>query len=573
MDSPGGMGVAAFVIPISVLLIAIVGVVITRFLIKQYQRVPPNKVAVVFGKKHGEKGYRVITGGGFFLWPVVEEVGYLSLNVMSIEVAVQKAPDQNGVLLDVKGVANVKLRSAAEQLPAAIERFLGKSEEEIKRIAKDNLEGNLRALTGTLTVEELIRDRAKFQGMVLSQVGTDMAKLGLEIDLLNIQDIRDGTNYIDSLGRKQTAGIVRDAEIGEAEAKRETAIKTAAAQREGQVAQAQAAQEISNAERERDEIKAQNTAKVQAAEARIQIVADIAAADEQKKLNVTVVAAEQAKVEAETKLQDAVRQRTEATLNATTIVQAEKAKEAKIIGANADKEARIITAEGAQQAATREGEALRVKAEKEGQGDQAKMTAQAAGRIEQAKAVQAEAEAKAAGEKAQLLAQAEGHKAQLLADAEGVKAKLLAEAQGIEKKAEAFAKLDQAGRFLMLMEALPPILEAFGKYVVAPAAESIGEGLANVDEIRIIDMGAGGTNGKGNILSQFAGMPVETLFGIFQKIQASGMGPALEGLLSKAGIDLNSLMMGMTGGPSKSTGLDPAGEVVPPSAPDGRGKK
>lgn len=544
----GGFGITSFVIPASILLFSLVVIICVRLLTKQYHRVSPNQVAVVFGRRHGDKGYRIITGGGFFLWPVLEEVKFLSLNVMSIEVGVTNAPDRNGVLLSVKGVANIKIRSQAEQLPAAIERFLGKSEEEIKRIAKDNLEGNLRALTGTLTVEELIRDRTMFQAQVLGQVGSDMGKLGLDIDLLNIQDIRDDKGYIESLGRKQTAEVLRNAQIGEAEAQRETAIKTAVAKREGEVAQAEAAQQISDAIRERDTVIAQNDAKVQAQQARIEIVAKTAAAEEQKTLNTKEVEAAQARVEAEIKLQEAVRRRTEAELNATTIVQAEKTREA-----------RLIEADAAQQAATREGEAVRVKAEKEGQGEQARMAALAEGRKATAAATQAELEAEAAGERAELLARADGRKAELLAEAEGSKAKLLAEAEGIERKAEAFAKLDQAGRFLMLMEAMPPILEAFGKYVVTPAADSIGNGLGNVDEIRIIDMG---NNSKGgNVLSQFANMPVETIYGILQKALASDMGPALGGLLQKAGIDIASMTKPASSDSAHATPASSSSEV------------
>ncbi len=556
---------AIWVIPVAILTVVIVGFVMLRLVMSCRKTTPPNQVAVVFGRKNkdGERGYRIIKGGGFFKIPILEDVMYLSLNVMTFPIEVQNVPDSNGVLISVKGVANVKVNSADEFIGMAIERFLGMSPEEIQTVARENLEGNLRALVGTLPVEDLIKDRASFQTKVLNEAGSDMSKLGLVIDLLNIKDITDKNQYIESLGRKQTADIIRNATIGEAQAKRDSDISSAQARQAGAIATTSSEQEISNAERQRDEIIAQNQAVVDAAKARVPLVAQAAAAEEQKALNVANVAAEQAREEAQINLQDAVRRRTEAELNATTIVNATKTREASIITAEGNKQARVIAATAEQEAATLEGEASRIRAEKEGKGEQAKMTAQAEGRIEQAKAVQAEKEAEAAGTKALLLAQAEGTKAGLLATAEGTKAGLLAEAEGILKKAEAFAKLDDSGRFLLILEQLPPVIAALGEAaakVIVPAAEAIGEGLGNVDEIRLIDLGGGkGVNGEGNVLSQFMASPPHAIFKLVEQLKASKLLPVLKPMLAKAGIDLDEIMKGMK--------TDVGSEVAPASAP------
>jgi flotillin len=383
-----------------------------------------------------------------------------------------------------------------------------------------------------------------------------MQKLGLVIDLLNIKDIADKNNYIEALGRKQTADIIRNATIGEAEAKRDSDIKAAEARKLGAVATTKSEQEISNAERERDKIRAENLAQVEAAKARVPLVSQAAAAEEQRALNIAKVEAERAKVEAEINLQDAVRRRKEAELNATTIVEATKEKEASVIVAEGKKLARIIEATADQDAAVLEGEASRVKAEKEGQGEQARMTATAIGRKAAAEAKLAEKEAEAAGEKALLLATADGERARLLAqaagteagllaEAKGVEARLLAEAEGALKKAEAFKVLDDAGRFLLILEGLPPVIAAIGEAaskVIVPAAEAIGEGLGNVNEIRLVQMNGVSSGGGDNVLSQFAKMPAETLFGLFQKLDAAGLLPALKGLAAKAGIDLDTVM-------------------------------
>jgi len=526
----------SLVVPVIIVSLFIVAFAIVRAIVKCWNNVPPNMVAVVSGRNHGGgKGYRVVKGGGFFKIPVIERVDYLSLNLLTTEVEVRDVPDENGALLTVKGVANVKVNSDDQHLHLAIERFLGSSDEDIKQVARQNLEGNLRGIVGTSAVEMLIKDRHGFQTKALNEAGADMQKLGLTLDLLNIHDIQDKKGYIDSLGRARTAQVIRDATIGEAEAKRETDVKSAEARQLGAVAQAQAEETISNAERQRDMIKAENKARVDAAQARVEIVAQTAVAEERKSLNVAEVAAEQARVEAETRLQSAKRARREAELNATTIVEAEKLKEA-----------RIIAAEGAQQAAEREGEASRIKMEKEGMGEQAKMTAQAQGRIKQAEAVQAEKEANAAGDKAQLLAAAAGKEADLLAEAKGREAILLAEAKGTEAKAEAFRKLDEAGKFLLILEGLPPVITSLGdaaSKVMVPMAEAIGEGLSNVDEIRLIDFGNNAnSNDKGNVLSRFLNAPPETMTKLVEQLKATQMMPVFAGMLKKAGIDVSSFM-------------------------------
>ena len=114
-----------------------------------------------------------------------------------------------------------------------------------------------------------------------------------------------------------------------------------------------------------------------------------------------------------------------------------------------------------------------------------------------------------------------------LAIAEGLRQYLLADTEGALKKAEAFKALDEGGRFLMILNALPPIIEAVGvaaEKALTPTAKAIGEGLGNVKEMRIIDMGGSGAGSSGgkNVIYQFVNLPVETIFYLVQKLKASG---------------------------------------------------
>lgn len=150
----------AAIIAVAAVVLTLMAVAVT--IARNYHNVPPNQVAVVSGRQRkiksasdadSRRGYRVIRGGGFLLWPVLERVDYMSLNVMSFEVSARTVPDANGVLVSVTGIANVKVLSTEEALPLAIERFLGFQGERIERVAQENLESNLRAATVRLCHE------------------------------------------------------------------------------------------------------------------------------------------------------------------------------------------------------------------------------------------------------------------------------------------------------------------------------------------------------------------------------------------------------------------------------------
>jgi flotillin len=519
-----------------ILILLLVLFMLIKIIARYYKKIQPNTVAVVTGRKHKVKvagpdgtdqivtrGYRTIVGGGFFLVPIVEEMKTMSLTVIPVSVQVRDIPDKNGVLINVDGIANIKVMSTTELLPLAIERFLGETSDEIKETCFMTLEGNLRGVIGTLTVEDLLRDREKFQSNVMTEAGVDLNKMGIGVDTFKIQSITDDHDYIKSLGLKQTAEIVRNAAVGQAEAKRDTDKQSAEAQRIGQTAQAESQKAISIANRDRDITVAENEAQVAAKRAMIPIAAEIAQAERTKELNVATVGAKKAQVTAEIELQEETGKRNAAEYSATIVVKADKEREALIIGADAK-----------QQAALREGEAARITAEKTGLGFQAQQTAEAEGRKAAAAATQAE-----------LVAQANGEQAMLVAKAEGVKAMLLAEAEGALKKAEAYKALDEGGRFLLILQSLPPVIDSLGdalQKVATPVADAIGKGIGNVKDIKIIDMGGSGKAPGSNVVSQFANLPVETMFGLWQKVQALGLEPVVRSAAKRFGFDIDAAL-------------------------------
>ncbi len=185
---------------------------------------PPNEVLIFSGghrKIAGDDGkvvgYRVVQGGRGLRIPLIEVVDRMDLTNMIIDLRVQGAYSRGGIPLNVHGVANVKVSSKTIQLANAIERFLGFTREQIIAIARETLEGNLRGVLSTLTPEEVNQDREKFAGELLHEADHDLARLGLELDTLKIQNVSDDKGYLDSIGRRQTAELLKKSRISEAE--------------------------------------------------------------------------------------------------------------------------------------------------------------------------------------------------------------------------------------------------------------------------------------------------------------------------------------------------------------------
>lgn len=267
-----------FVMFVIAVLFVVVFMIISG-LSKNYLKAAPNEVLVLSGRKQKSgKGYRVIRGGAGFKWPVLEKVDTISLNVMSIPVEVTNAYTLEGVPVNVKAVANVKIDSSEGALGNAIERFLGMSHEEIKKVAYETLEGHLRAILGTMKVETINSDRAAFSERMVIEAKQDLLNMGLKVDVLTIQGISDKQGYLDALGKRRTAEVQRDAEIGKAEAERETVIKSSEARKQGEVAKNLNEQAIAEAENQLRVKKAQLLAQALAEEARAQQAGKLAEA-------------------------------------------------------------------------------------------------------------------------------------------------------------------------------------------------------------------------------------------------------------------------------------------------------
>jgi flotillin len=253
---------------------AALGVMVLIAFGRQFLRIcRPHEILIFSGRKHrradgSEVGYRVVFGGRAWRVPVIEQVQRMDMRSLPIDVSVQGAYTRVGIPLKVRAIAVVKISSSPSVVMNAIERFLGRGVDEIQRVAKDTLEGNLRGVLATLTPEEVNADRLKFAESLSAEVEHDLAKLGLHLDVLKIQHVTDDANYLDSIGRGQIAQVIRDAEIAESNARNEAAKEVAGAEMRAKVAEAEAERVIAQTRNDVRRVAAELEAEAKSAEER-----------------------------------------------------------------------------------------------------------------------------------------------------------------------------------------------------------------------------------------------------------------------------------------------------------------
>jgi flotillin len=202
----------------------------------------PNEILIFSGRKHtlpdgSSTGYKVVRRGWAIRFPILETVNRMDMRLFMVEVAVTNAYSKNGIPLDVKAIANVKIASNPSHVRNAVERFLGMNPAQIAVVARQTLEGVLREVLAQLTPEEVNEDRLKFAETLKKHAQDDFDKLGLELDVLKVQHVSDEQQYLQNLGRARIALMIRDAQNAENEANQKIAEEQAAARQRAESAQ------------------------------------------------------------------------------------------------------------------------------------------------------------------------------------------------------------------------------------------------------------------------------------------------------------------------------------------------
>ena len=465
------------VLGFAVLAIVVVGYLLTYLAF--LKKVGPNEVLVVSGRNK----VKFVTGGADMVIPLFSTWNSLSLEVMTLDVTTPEVYTSQGVPILVDGVAQIKIRKDEASLHSAAERFLGKKPDEIARIALETVQGHLRAILGTLSVEDIYKNRDQFAQKVQEISAGDLANMGLGIDSFTIRDIRDKHGYLEALGKPRIAEVRRNAAIAEAQAMRDASIAQADAERETRERQATAqrlAQEAKTRRQKEADAEAFRAAEV------AQFQAQQSIAEQQRVANAKRAEAEMAyeiqKKTMEIQLQQQEITRREKELDATIKRKADA--ERYQIETIAEANRRRVETEA-------EGEKNRLGAIAEGEKLRGFAAADVAARTgtAEAEAQKARGLAEAAIRQAQGLAEAEAQKARGLAEAEARKAQGLAEALGMEKKAEAWRKYNEAAVVQIIAPLLPEI------------ARAVAEPLSRIDRITLVNTRGDGEVGVSRVTS------------------------------------------------------------------------
>src|SRR6185503_10563684 len=206
-------------------------------LARLYRKAGPHEALIIYGFG----GTRVVKGHGAIVAPMIQVCRELSLELMSFDVAPQQdLYTKQGVAVTVEAVAQIKVKSDTESILTASEQFLTKAPQQREGLIRLVMEGHLRGIIGQLTVEEIVKQPEMVADRMRSTCAEDMNKMGLEVVSFTIKEVRDKNEYISNMGRPDVVRIKMEADVAQAEAERDTAIKRAEAQRAAAIAQAQA---------------------------------------------------------------------------------------------------------------------------------------------------------------------------------------------------------------------------------------------------------------------------------------------------------------------------------------------
>ena len=473
------------------------------FLASRYKRCPSDKILVIYGRVGQNQSAECIHGGGTLVWPLIQDYAYMDLTPMTINIPLQNALSFQNIRINVPSTFTVGVSTEPGIMNNAAERLLNLPPEEIEEMAKEIIFGQLRLTVASLTIEQINQDREKFLEEIRTNVAPELNKIGLYLINVNITDITDGSDYIESIGKKAAAEAINQARIDVAEQEKVGAIGQAQATKEKEI---RVAENIAESEKGKKKAEAERRVYVQQQETSATI--GEAEANREKEIRVAenVAESEKGKKKAEAERRVYVEQQ-----EASAVAGENKAK-ADIAEAEA-----VLAIKKAD--AFKRGEVAKRAAAEEIQKAQYRAEAE---RLNAEEVVRKEVEKK----KIEIAAEAEAEKTRREAKgtADAILLKYEAEAKGIkqvlESKAEGYAELvkscagdAKSAATLLMIEKLEDL--------VTMQVEAIKN--LKIDKITVWDSGADGKNG--NTTSNFLSGMVKSL-------------PPLHDIAEMAGLDL-----------------------------------
>jgi flotillin len=430
--------------------LAIAAILLAVLIFRSMWRIAePNEALIISGRAHRPRGeghglgFKIATGGGTLVMPGISAVRRLSLDLRETDLEIDCVTHQ-GIALRVRGVVIYKVGDDLASIANAARRFLDQQNQMDQRV-HNLFAGHLRAIIGNMTVEEMIRDREKLTQLTREHAGTEMEKLGLIVDSLQIQEILDPTGYIKNLALPHQSAVEREARIARAQADREATEK----------------------EQEAEAQKALARRDSQIRQAGYQAEVDQASAQARQAGPLSDAVARQKVVVEETRIAELEADRTEKQL----LVEVRKPADARAYE-------QVTLARASREAHIHEAEARAREVELSAQADASRVKLTAGAQAERVK-VEGEAEAHAA--------EAKGR-----AEGEAIRARGMAEAESIKARAEALADHQEAVIGQQLAEKWPEIVEA--------AAKPFGE----IDQLIVLNGAQGISDTLAQALSQGA---------------------------------------------------------------------
>jgi flotillin len=526
---PGGV---VTYLGLMVLASAVIFFMFVMLLAKQFKRCPSNKVLVIFGRTGKGQSSRTIHGGAAFVWPLVQDYAFLSLEPIQIEVPLRGALSSENIRVNVPSVFTVAIDTKPEVMQNAAIRLLGLSAVDVRKQAEEMIFGQLRQVIASMGIEEINRDRDTFLQHVQHSLEPELSKIGLTLINVNITDITDESGYIDAIGQKAASLAIQQArgDVADNEKMGETRVAAAERDKSIQVASARKEQAIGTREAERDKS------------------VSIAALEKQQ-----TIGEKTASFEREAQVKDAERQMRIQVAEADALaIDGENTAAARVAGSQAELAVK--------------------KAEAYERGEARRKTAEAAVLEVQnhamAKVAVAEAERVEAEQRAKLEAPAKAQRARVLVDAEAAAEKrrmeARAEADAIYLKLEAEAR----GNYEILAkkgEGLKQIVEACGGSTQAfqmlmlehldSLAEASSRAISNIKFDKVVVWENGGSNGRSSTADFLSGM-------------AKTLPPMMQVMKDIGGIELPDSLVKLGGDDAKPVAAHPAtnGDAPPTSS-------
>jgi len=375
------MAEANEILGIMIFAVVLILVAAVMFFAQRYKRCPPDQIMVIYGRTERTadgrpKPSKTLHGGASLVWPLIQDYAYISLKPMTINIDLRGALSLQNIRINVPSTFTIGVSTEPSIMANAAERLLGFRVEDIEEMAKEIIFGQLRLTVATLTIEQINQDRDSFLELIQKNVGQEMRKVGLYLINVNIADITDESDYIESIGKKAASTAVEQARVDVANAERDGAIGKAEADRtrEIQVAQnnaeaekgrkaAQADQRVYVEQQEAMAVGGENAAQAEIARAN----ADLAEAEASAKQRADVATAQ-----AEAEIAKAKYDEEEQSLRASEIARETIAKQQVEIAAEAEAERQRRIARG-------EADAILAKYEAEAEGVRQVLEAKAQG--------------------------------------------------------------------------------------------------------------------------------------------------------------------------------------------------